>query len=64
MRLLSLLSPCLVLLGLAGCSNLSYISPNDPQYARSGAPRAGEPPIDPNNSYGRIQGPDGRGGPD
>jgi hypothetical protein len=55
-----------LLLGLlltACSSGSSYISPNDPLYARSGAPRAGEPPIDLNNSYGRIQGPDGNGGP-
>jgi hypothetical protein len=29
--------------GLAGCTNATYVSPNDGQYARSGAPRAGEP---------------------
>jgi hypothetical protein len=53
----------LVALVLTGCATALNLSPNDPQYARSGAPRAGEPPIDPNNhSYGRIQGPDGNGG--
>ena len=51
----------LALLALAGCANASYISPNDPQYGRSGAPRAGEPAIDPTNSYGRIMGPGDRG---
>jgi hypothetical protein len=48
---------------IAGCSQtVGSISPNDPQYARSGAPRAGEPMPQPGNSYGRIQGPDGQGG--
>jgi hypothetical protein len=46
-------------LGLAGCASASYVSPNDPQYARSGAPRLGEPDLQPNNSYGRIMGGDG-----
>lgn len=45
---------------LAAC-NAPSISPNDPQYARSGAPRAGEPTISPENSYGRIMGPDSSG---
>ena len=52
------LTVCLVLLTLAACSNLGYISPNDPEYARSGAPRAGEAPLQPNNLYNRIQGGD------
>ncbi len=54
---------CLVLLALgpAACASGS-ISPNDPQYARSGAPRAGEAAISPDNSYNRIMGPDGQGG--
>ena len=47
---------------VAGCATDAYLSPNDPQYARSGAPRAGEPGIQPNNPYGRIQGNDGQGG--
>ena len=52
----------LIALGtLAACSGATVISPNDPQYARSGAPRAGEPMISPENSYGRIMGPDGQG---
>jgi hypothetical protein len=46
---------------LAGCAGAQIISPNDPQYARSGAPRAGEPMISPENAYGRIMGPDGSG---
>ena len=46
---------------LATC-NAPSISPNDPQYARSGAPRAGEPVPSPANMYGRIMGPDGGGG--
>ena len=38
---------CLVLLlaiggALAGCTGGSVISPNDPEYGRNGAPRAGE----------------------
>jgi hypothetical protein len=49
-------------LGLAACGNATVISPNDPQYARSGAPRAGEPVVAPENAYGRIMGPDGNGG--
>ncbi len=48
--------------GLGACSGVGYISPNDPQYARSGAPRAGENVPSPNNAYNRIQGPDGQGG--
>jgi hypothetical protein len=31
--------------GVASCARAGYISPNDPQYARSGAPRAGEPAL-------------------
>ncbi len=49
-------------LGLVACSSTGYISPNDPQYARSGAPRAGENVPSPGNAYNRIQGPDGQGG--
>ena len=52
----------LLALGLAGCSGATIITPNDPQYARSGAPRAGEPIISPENVYGRIMGPDSTGG--
>ena len=51
----------LALGALAACSGATVISPNDPQYARSGAPRAGEPMISPENSSGRIMGPDGQG---
>ena len=36
---------------LAGCAGARTISPNDPEYARSGAPRAGEPVIPPGSSY-------------
>jgi hypothetical protein len=57
------LTVCLVLLTLAACSNPGDVSPNDPQYARSGAPRAGETPLQPNNSYGRIQGSHDSNGP-
>jgi hypothetical protein len=52
----------LLALSLAACGNATIISPNDPQYARSGAPRAGEPVISPENAYGRIMGPDSNGG--
>jgi hypothetical protein len=52
-----------VLLALAGCSGASVISPNDPQYGRSGAPRAGEPTVSPDNAYGRIMGPGDSSGP-
>jgi len=49
--------------GLAGCANGAYISPNDAQYARSGAPRAGEPPLPQTDGYnplGRDSGGPGR----
>ena len=46
---------------LGGCVSSGIISPNDPQYARSGAPRAGEATPSPNNLYGRIQGSDANG---
>lgn len=51
----------LLCLTASGCSNISFISPNDPNYARSGAPRVGEPALEPGNLYGRIQGTDGPG---
>jgi hypothetical protein len=54
-------STLLLAIALAACSNQGYISPNDPQYARSGAPRAGEPTPSPGNSYGRIMGSDSQG---
>ncbi len=57
-RMLALM---LLALGLGGCAGAGYISPNDPQYARSGAPRAGEATPSPNNLYGRIQGSDANG---
>jgi hypothetical protein len=37
--------------GLAGCAGATYVSPNDPQYARTGAPRAGEPPLPQTDGY-------------
>ncbi len=49
----------LIALGAAGCAQGEIVSPNDPQYARTGAPRAGEPALQPNNPYGRIMGGDG-----
>ncbi len=51
----------LLVLGLAGCGNPTIITPNDPQYGRTGAPRAGEPVISPENAYGRIMGSDSNG---
>jgi hypothetical protein len=54
-------STLLLAVALAACSNAANISPNDPQYARSGAPRAGEPLPSPGNSYGRIMGSDSQG---
>ncbi len=57
-----MLAAMLIALGLGGCAGGGYISPNDPQYARSGAPRAGEAEPSPGNLYNRIQGPDGQGG--
>lgn len=55
------LTMCLAALALAGCANLSYVSPNDPEYGRSGAPHAGEAPLQPNNLYNHIQGGDSSG---
>ena len=49
----------LLALGVVGCAGAGYVSPNDPQYARSGAPRVGEPDLQSNNPYGRIMGGDG-----
>jgi hypothetical protein len=51
----------LLCLAAAGCSTESYVSPNDPNYARSGAPRAGEPSLQPGNLYNRVQGHDNSG---
>jgi hypothetical protein len=51
-----------LLLAIAGCSNALTISPNDPQYARSGAPRAGEAEPSPGAVYGQL-GHDGQGSP-
>lgn len=50
----------LIGVALAGCSP-GNISPNDPAYSQTGAPRRGEPVLQPGNSYGRILGPDGNG---
>jgi hypothetical protein len=47
--------------GLAGCASVASISPNDAQYARSGAPRAGEPTLPPGRGYTPL-GSDGGGG--
>ncbi|MBI3516582.1 MAG: hypothetical protein HY060_21330 [Proteobacteria bacterium] len=58
-----MLALMLLALGLGGCTGASSISPNDPQYARTGAPRAGEPPVDPTNVSSRIMSPGDRGGP-
>ena len=51
----------LLCLAAAGCNTESYVSPNDPNYARSGAPRAGEPALQPGNLYGHVQGHDNSG---
>jgi hypothetical protein len=53
----------LLALSLAACGNAKVITPNDPEYARSGAPRAGEAPVSPENAYGRIMGPGDSSGP-
>jgi hypothetical protein len=59
------IAPILLLAGLlpAGCARLQTesASPNDPGYQRTGAPRAGEQAVQPDNAYGRIMGGDGRG---
>jgi hypothetical protein len=52
----------LLALAVAGCGSTGVISPNDPEYGRSGAPRVGEPPLQA-GSYGRIMGNDGQGTP-
>ncbi|MEJ0071580.1 MAG: hypothetical protein WDO24_25740 [Pseudomonadota bacterium] len=51
----------LLTLAGAGCSEIQTesASPSDPNYQRTGAPRVGEPAIQPNNAYGRIMGGDG-----
>src|ERR1041384_7023872 len=60
----SLLAVLILSAAIAGCAQggAAMISPNDPEYGRTGAPRAGEAPIDPNNNYyGRIMGRDSSG---
>ena len=52
----------LLALAVAGCNGTGVISPNDPEYSRTGAPRVGEPPLQP-GAYGRIMGNDGQGSP-
>jgi hypothetical protein len=54
---LSALGLLALALALTGCGGAGDISPNDPQYARSGAPRAGEAMPSPNTPYSRILGP-------
>ncbi len=50
-------------LAAGGCATSGSISPNDPEYGRTGAPRAGQPPLPANSGYGRaIMGPDGEAG--
>ena len=51
----------LLALAATACSGLQTdtLSPNDGGYQRTGAPRAGEQAVQPNNSYGRIMGGDG-----
>jgi hypothetical protein len=57
------IAPILLLVGLlsTGCTQLQAdsASPNDPAYQRTGAPRDGEPAVQPGNAYGRIMGGDG-----
>jgi hypothetical protein len=48
--------------GLAGCANIASISPNDAQYARSGAPRAGEPALPQGGAYMPLGSGGGSGG--
>lgn len=47
--------------GLASCTSTAYISPNDVEYGRSGAPRAGEPAMPQGRGYSPL-GSDGGGG--
>jgi len=58
MRALSLALLCLA---AANCTTQTMVSPNDPGYAQSGAPRAGEPAPRTGNYYNRIQGHDNSG---
>ena len=58
-RLLALLGGASLV--IAACATGQSISPNDPEYGRSGAPRAGAPGVQPGNSYNRIQSPDSPG---
>ena len=56
-----LIAVLILSVSVAGCASATYISPNNPEYARTGAPRVGEPPVDPHNPYGRIMGRDSSG---
>ena len=47
---------------LAACGGAGYISPNDPQYARSGAPRFGEPALPQTGGYVPLGSSGGSGG--
>ncbi|MBI3513733.1 MAG: hypothetical protein HY060_06700 [Proteobacteria bacterium] len=42
--------------GLVGCAGAAFVSPNDAQYARSGAPRAGEPATPQGGGYAPLGG--------
>jgi hypothetical protein len=51
----------LLCLAATNCTTQNAVSPNDPAYALTGAPRAGEPTPSPGNPYNRLQGPDNSG---
>jgi hypothetical protein len=44
---------------LAGCAGARTISPNDPEYARNGAPRAGQPVLPSGSGYVPLGGAGG-----
>jgi len=44
---------------LAGCAGARTVSPNDPEYARSGAPRTGEPVLPSGSGYVPLGGAGG-----
>ncbi len=56
--LAALVLACLV---APACTSGTSMSPNDPNYARNGAPRVGAPGVQDNNPYGRLQGNDNSG---
>ena len=63
MRQRSRLFMLLALAGaLVGCTGVASISPNDAQYARSGAPRVGEPALRAGGGYVPLGGSGGGSG--